>query len=146
MSPTVFQEKGFRFFFFSKEEDRKHVHVYCGDGEAKCWLELIVELADNYGLKRKQLSEVQRIIEERKDEIIDAWKSTSATEVVGISKHGFWLHVRGQEYFLPSVKPMNPTPLRSLSRPAAVLSLAKNARLARVIGRIVRQPRNSRFN
>ena len=27
-------------------------------------------------------------------------KSTSAAEVVGISKHGFWLHVLGQEYFL----------------------------------------------
>jgi hypothetical protein len=48
-------------------------------------------------LKRKQLSELQRIIEERKDEIIDAWKSISAAGVVGISKHGFWLHVRGQE-------------------------------------------------
>ena len=74
MSPTVFQEKGFRFFFFSKEENRKHVHVYCGDGEAKFWLEPTVELAENHGLKRKQLSEARRIIEERKDEIIDAWK------------------------------------------------------------------------
>ncbi len=27
-------------------------------------------------------------------------KSTSAVEVVGISKHGFWLHVRGEEHFL----------------------------------------------
>ena len=27
-------------------------------------------------------------------------RSTSAAEVVGISKRGFWLHVRGQEYFL----------------------------------------------
>lgn len=74
MSPTVFQEKGFRFFFFSMEEDRKHVHVYCGDGEANSWLEPTRELADNYGLKRKQLSEARRIIEGRKDEIIDAWK------------------------------------------------------------------------
>jgi hypothetical protein len=31
-------------------------------------------LADNYGLKRKQLSEVQRILEERRNEIIDAWR------------------------------------------------------------------------
>jgi len=30
---------------------------------------------------------------------------------------------------------MNPTPLRSLTRPAAVPSLAKDARSARVIGR-----------
>ena len=34
MSPTVFHENGFRFFFFSREGNRKHVHVYCSDGEA----------------------------------------------------------------------------------------------------------------
>jgi hypothetical protein len=27
-------------------------------------------------------------------------KSTSGVEVVGISKHGFWLNLRGEEYFL----------------------------------------------
>ena len=74
MSPTVFRHKGFRFFFFSKEESRKHVHVYCGNGEAKFWLEPNIELAENYGLTRKQLGEVHGIIEGRKDEIINAWK------------------------------------------------------------------------
>ena len=74
MSPTVFRHKGFRFFFFSKEESRKHVHVYCGNGEAKFWLEPSIELAENYGLTRKQLAEVHGIIEVRKDEIINAWK------------------------------------------------------------------------
>ena len=38
----------FRFFFFSKEERRKHVHISCGDGEAKFWLEPAIELAENY--------------------------------------------------------------------------------------------------
>ena len=47
---------------------------HCGDGEAEFRLEPTIELADNFGLKRKQLSEVRRIIGERKDEIIDAWK------------------------------------------------------------------------
>jgi Domain of unknown function (DUF4160) len=74
MSPTVFRHKGFRFFFFSKEESRKHVHVYCGSGEAKFWLEPDIELAENFGLIRKQLAEVHAIIEERKNEIVNAWK------------------------------------------------------------------------
>lgn len=30
-----------------------------------------------------------------------AGKSTSEVEVLNISKHGFWLLVHGQEYFLP---------------------------------------------
>jgi len=38
MSPTVFKEKGYRFFFFSREESRMHVHVVSGEGEAKSGL------------------------------------------------------------------------------------------------------------
>ncbi|MBZ4201767.1 MAG: DUF4160 domain-containing protein [Methylovulum sp.] len=34
MSPTVFRERGYRFYFFSREEQRMHVHVQHTDGEA----------------------------------------------------------------------------------------------------------------
>ena len=75
MSPTVFREDGYRFFFFSREETRMHVHVYCGDGEAKFWLEPQIELARNYGLSRQQLKIVEKIIEERQNEIRNAWQN-----------------------------------------------------------------------
>jgi hypothetical protein len=39
MSPTIFREGGYRFFFFSLEEARMHIHVRSGGGEAKFWLE-----------------------------------------------------------------------------------------------------------
>lgn len=74
MSPTVFRYKGYRFFFFSREEERAHVHVSCEDGEAKFWLEPIVGLAKNYGLSKKQLNEVQKVIEGKNREIWNAWK------------------------------------------------------------------------
>ena len=74
MSPTVFRQDGYRFFFFSREEPRMHIHVYCADGEAKFWLELQIELAKNYGLSRKQLKEIEKIIEEHNEEIKNAWK------------------------------------------------------------------------
>ncbi|WP_082863612.1 DUF4160 domain-containing protein [Thermodesulfatator autotrophicus] len=45
MSQTVLKIKGYRFFFFSREEPRKHVHVHCANGEAKFWLEEEVALA-----------------------------------------------------------------------------------------------------
>jgi len=48
MSPTVFKEAGCRFFFFSREEERIHVYVLSGDGEAKFCLESEIELAKNY--------------------------------------------------------------------------------------------------
>ena len=73
MSPTVFKEEGYRFFFFSREEPRMHVHIYCGDGEAKFWLEPQIELARNYNLSRQQLKIIEKIIEERQNEIRNAW-------------------------------------------------------------------------
>jgi len=39
MSPTIFRESGFRFYFFSREKPRIHVHVQGQNGEAKFWLE-----------------------------------------------------------------------------------------------------------
>ena len=39
LSPTVLRKDGYRLYFFSREEPRVHVHAYCGDGEAKFWLE-----------------------------------------------------------------------------------------------------------
>ena len=74
MSPTIFREGGYRFFFFSREETRKHVHVYCGDGEAKFWLEPEIELAHNYRLSRVQLKQIEEIIEEHYDELTVAWE------------------------------------------------------------------------
>jgi hypothetical protein len=47
MSPTVLRAKGYRFFFFSREEPRPHVHINCADGEAKFWLEPEIQLVRN---------------------------------------------------------------------------------------------------
>ncbi len=74
MSPTILKEKGYRFFFFSREETRMHVHVICADGETKFWLEPEIEIARNYNLSRAQLKEVENIIEEHYDEFKNAWK------------------------------------------------------------------------
>ena len=74
MSPSVFREKGYRFFFLSNEEDRIHIHVTCENGEAKFWLQPIVSLAAYHKLNPKRLAEIQGIIEEHKNEIIKAWR------------------------------------------------------------------------
>jgi hypothetical protein len=74
MSPTVFREKGYRFFFFSREESRMHVHVYCSEGEAKFWLYPEIELAKNFRLSRQHLKEVEQMIEVHYDELTNAWK------------------------------------------------------------------------
>jgi hypothetical protein len=47
MSPTIFGDGSLRFYFFSREESRMHVHVKGSDGEAKFWMEPEIELAQN---------------------------------------------------------------------------------------------------
>ena len=74
MSPTVFRERGYRFFFFSREESRLHVHVSCADGEAKFWLRPEVSLADRAGLSQQQLNDIQKILGDHYDEIVQAWR------------------------------------------------------------------------
>ena len=74
MSPTIFKEKGLRFYFFSREEPRLHVHVQGQGGESKFWLEPAVELAQNYGLSQASLRLAKRLIQEREDEIRSAWE------------------------------------------------------------------------
>ena len=73
MSPTVFREGGFRFYFFSREEPRMHVHVHGQNGEAKFWLEPAVELAQNSGLSPREIHDACRLIQEHEDEIRAAW-------------------------------------------------------------------------
>ena len=74
MIPTIFKDGNYRFHFFSKEEERIHVHVISPDGEAKFWLEPIVSLVNYSGLSKKQLSYLQKTVEGRKDEIVKKWK------------------------------------------------------------------------
>ena len=75
MAPTVFREGAFRFFFFSREESRKHIHVSHTDGEAKFWLEPQIELALNLGLTQKQVNEALSLVKQHEKEFLDAWRS-----------------------------------------------------------------------
>jgi hypothetical protein len=75
MSPSVFGEKGYRFYFLSNEETRIPIHVACEGGEAKFWLEPIVSLAASHGLNPRTLAEIQRIVEAHEYDILKAWQS-----------------------------------------------------------------------
>ncbi len=51
-----------------------HVHVISGDGEAKFWLAPDIELAKNYRYSRKQLKQIESLIEGHYDELTRAWQ------------------------------------------------------------------------
>ena len=63
-----------RSILFFLEESRMHVHVYSPEGEAKFWLEPFIALAESHKLNAKQLKKIQKIVEERKNEIEKSWK------------------------------------------------------------------------
>jgi Domain of unknown function (DUF4160) len=73
VSPTVFRDGPFRFFFFSREEERIHIHVQSADGEAKFWMEPEIELARNYELSDQDLKRIVELIIDHEQEIRDAW-------------------------------------------------------------------------
>ncbi len=74
MSPTIFKIKNRKYFFFSNEEPRMHVHVSSPDGEAKFWIEPVVALATSEGFSPKLLKEIQKDVEDKYEEIKKAWK------------------------------------------------------------------------
>jgi hypothetical protein len=73
VSPTIFREGPYRFYFFSREEPRAHVHVQSPDGEAKFWLEPVVELATNVRLTDRDVRRIRELVLEHLEEIQDAW-------------------------------------------------------------------------
>jgi len=73
MSPTIFRDGPYRFYFFSREETRPHVHVQSSEGEVKFWLDPEIELAKNYRLKERDLQRIRELILEHEDEIRHAW-------------------------------------------------------------------------
>lgn len=70
----MFRDGAYRFFFFSREETRSHIHVGHPTGEAKFWLDPEIRLAANYGLTAQRLAKALRLIEEHEDEIRAAWR------------------------------------------------------------------------
>lgn len=74
--PTIFRERGFRFFFYSNEgapRERAHVHVEKDNMEAKFWLRPEILLAYNDGCDARTLRQLLAIIEANRERIERAW-------------------------------------------------------------------------
>jgi hypothetical protein len=101
MSPTVFRQGRFRFFFFSREESRPHVHVSTADGVAKFWLEPQVELEHASGMSNGTFAVPGESSMNGKEKSEMPGTATSAPEVTNVEKHGFWILIDDRELFLP---------------------------------------------
>jgi len=71
--PTVLREKGYRFFFFSNEsQEPPHVHVQQAERYAKFWLSP-VRLAKNVGFRRNEITQLGKIVSEKKRFLLKVW-------------------------------------------------------------------------
>jgi hypothetical protein len=73
MSPTLLPHGKLRFYFYSREEPRAHVHVSSPDGEAKIWLEPEIALEWKVGFHPKDLRTAMRVARENRDDFSEAW-------------------------------------------------------------------------
>ena len=72
--PTVFYFKGYRFYFFSKENDEPvHIHIEKAEAPAKFWLFPEVKEEYAYGFSGKLRKEIKQIITDNLDTLKKAW-------------------------------------------------------------------------
>ncbi|WP_343728588.1 DUF4160 domain-containing protein [Duganella sp.] len=79
MAPTVHRVGSFRYFFYSREETRMHIHVSHPDSEARFWLQPEVSLAENRGLSPRQLRTAERFVKDPHLELQNAWRAFFAS-------------------------------------------------------------------
>ena len=71
--PTVLREEPYRFFFYAGDKDEPpHVHVERDDRVAKFWLDPL-QLQWSGGLGRAEIAEIYRIIDARRERLVEAW-------------------------------------------------------------------------
>ena len=72
--PTVFEFKGYRFYFYSNENDEPvHIHIEKAEANAKFWLVPVIKEAYAYGFKAKERKEIANLVKKHSKQIIDAW-------------------------------------------------------------------------
>jgi hypothetical protein len=71
--PKVFDQDGYRFFFYSNDHRPIHVHVRYGSGEAVFDVERAVELRQSQGLKVRELAKAEELATQNRELIIQRW-------------------------------------------------------------------------
>lgn len=76
--PVVLRVKGYRFSFYEADLDEPpHIHVRKQGSEVKFWLDP-VELSKSSGFRKHELLDIQRLVEEHRDDLLAAWHNEKA--------------------------------------------------------------------
>jgi hypothetical protein len=71
--PRLFEQDGYRFFFYSNDHRPMHIHVRYGGGEAVFEVEQRVELRESQGLKVRELAKAEELATLHRELIIQKW-------------------------------------------------------------------------
>ena len=72
--PTVLKEKGYRFFFYSKEgNEPPHIHVKGHGGEMKIWIEPMI-VKKVYRLSPRRQREINSIVKKNREMFLSEWR------------------------------------------------------------------------
>ncbi len=71
--PTILRDGPYRFFFYAGDRDEPpHVHVEREGNVAKFWLSP-VRFQNSGGFNRRELNQIQRMVEEHREELLRGW-------------------------------------------------------------------------
>ena len=72
--PTILEVNGFKFKFFSNENDEPvHIHITKGNGNAKYWLLPACQEEYSYGFTVKERRDIKNLVIEYRLEFINKW-------------------------------------------------------------------------
>ena len=76
--PTIIRVANLRFYFFSSEESRPHIHVGLQSGtkipEMKIWLDTL-EVARLKGFSRKAENQILKFVRQNQDLLLEEWEA-----------------------------------------------------------------------
>lgn len=79
--PTVLRSGPYRVYFHSHEPNEPpHVHIDRDDQSAKFWLAPAVALVQNLGFAAHELSKIEKLITEHREELMEAWNEFFGTQ------------------------------------------------------------------
>lgn len=77
--PTIYRWKGYRFHFYSDEgHEPPHIHIRHAENSCKYWLDPM-SLAYNDGMKSSELTALEEIIKDHREEFIEKWNEYFAS-------------------------------------------------------------------
>ncbi|WP_111658308.1 DUF4160 domain-containing protein [Isoalcanivorax indicus] len=71
--PTVLRIGGYRFFFYSNENDEpRHIHIQKAGSAAKFWLDPVT-MATSVGFSAAELNKLGKMVEQHRQLFMEAW-------------------------------------------------------------------------